>query len=80
MDKNGPKSVCPTDKTYLKLTVFLFLEENIFCGYSLEAPPWGASNEYPQHMYSSKNKKLYMYLIIWILFSARAMKSLSQDK
>ena len=26
----------------------LFLEENI-CEYSLEAPHWGFSNEYPQH-------------------------------
>ena len=25
---------------------FLFLNENICCGYSLEAPRWGASNEY----------------------------------
>ena len=36
---------------------FLFLNENICCGYSLEAPCRGASNEYPQHMFSSKNKK-----------------------
>ena len=27
---------------------FLFLNENICCGYSLEAPQRGASNEYPQ--------------------------------
>ena len=33
---------------------FLFLKENIYCGYSLEAP---LSNEYPQHMFSSRNKK-----------------------
>ena len=25
--------------------------------YSLEAPRRGASNEYPQHMFSSRNKK-----------------------
>ena len=31
---------------------FLFLNENICCGYSLEAPRRGASNEYPQHMFS----------------------------
>ena len=33
------------------LIFFLFLHENICCGYSLEAPHWGASNEYPQHIY-----------------------------
>ena len=37
--------------------VFLFLDKNIRCGYSLEAPQRGASNEYPQHMISSRNKK-----------------------
>ena len=36
---------------------FLFLHENICCGYSLEAPHRGASNEYPQHMFSWRNKK-----------------------
>ena len=25
--------------------------------YSVEAPQWGASNEYPQHMFSRQNKK-----------------------
>ena len=29
---------------------FLILNKNIYCGYSLEAPPRGSSNEYPQHM------------------------------
>ena len=33
-----------------------FLHENIYCGYSLEAPRWGASNEYPQYMFSWRNK------------------------
>ena len=28
--------------------------------YSLEAPRWGASNEYPQHMFSWRNKKKYL--------------------
>ena len=27
------------------------------CGYSLEAPYWGASNEYQQHMFLWRNKK-----------------------
>ena len=36
---------------------FLFLHENICCGYSLEAPRQGASNEYPQYMFLWRNKK-----------------------
>ena len=38
---------------------FLILHNNICCGCSLEAPRGGASNEYPQHMFSWRN-------IIWI--------------
>ena len=34
-----------------------FSKKNICSGYSLEAPRRGASNEYPQHMFSWKNKK-----------------------
>ena len=41
----------------IRLKVFLFLDKNIFCGYSLEAPHQGTSNEYPQHMFSLRNKK-----------------------
>ena len=36
---------------------FLFLEENIFCRYSLEVPHRDTSNEYPQHMFSLRNQK-----------------------
>ena len=43
------------------LISFLFLDENICCGYSLEAPHRGASNEYPQHMFLSRNKKNNMW-------------------
>ena len=41
----------------IRLVVFLFLDENICCEYSLEVPWRGASNEYPQCMFSSRNKK-----------------------
>ena len=68
------KSTCPT-KIYLPKNwhFLLFLEENICCWYSLEAPHRGTSNEYPQHMFSLRNKislrnKKNIYLIIWILF------------
>ena len=39
------------------LIFFLFLHENIGCGYSLEAPWQGASHEYAQHMFPWRNKK-----------------------
>ena len=42
------------------LIFFLFLHENICCGYSLEAPCQGASNEYPQPMFSWKH-------MLWVL-------------
>ena len=40
------------------LIFFLFLNENIHCGYSLEAPHWGTSNEYLQCMFSSRQALL----------------------
>ena len=36
---------------------FLFLHENIYCWYSLEAPRRGASNEYSQYMFLWRNEK-----------------------
>ena len=44
------------------LIFFLYFHENICCGYSLEAPCQGASNEYPQHMFSKRNKKNIMWI------------------
>ena len=40
-----------------KSTDFLFLHKYVCCGYSLEVPCRGASNEHPQHMFSWWNKK-----------------------
>ena len=37
---------------------FLFLLKNIACGYSLEPPCWGGSNEYPQSVLS-RNMKIF---------------------
>ena len=36
---------------------FLIFAQNIDCGYTLEPPLRGGSNEYPQSMFWSKNKK-----------------------
>ena len=37
--------------------IFLIFAQNIDCGYTLEPPRRGVSNEYPQSMFWSKNKK-----------------------
>ena len=36
--------------------------QNIDCGYSVELPWRGGSNEYPQSMFLSRNKKNNVYL------------------
>ena len=48
-----------------KLTFFLFLEENLRCGYSWEAPYWGASHEYPQRMISHMVSHNLVALLSW---------------
>ena len=52
-----------TENFHIKTLIF-FLQisaQNIDCGYSLE-PPWrGGSNQYPQSMFSSRNKKNNVY-------------------
>ena len=40
-----------------KSDIFLIFAQNIDCEYTLEPPQWGGSNEYPQCMFWSKNKK-----------------------
>ena len=40
-----------------KNDIFLIFAPNIECGYMLEPPRRGGSNEYPQSMFWSKNKK-----------------------
>ena len=37
--------------------IFHISAQNIDCGYSLELPRWGSSNEYPQSMFLSRNMK-----------------------
>ena len=37
--------------------IFLIFAQNIDCGYTLEPPRQGGSNEYPQSMFWIKNKK-----------------------
>ena len=41
--------------------IFHISAQNIDCGYSLEPPQRGGSNEYPQSMFLSRNKKNNIY-------------------
>ena len=41
--------------------IFHIPAQNIDCWYSLEPPRWGGSNEYPQYMFLSRNKKNNVY-------------------
>ena len=48
------------------------LHENVCCGYSLEVPHWGTSNENPQHTFLWRNKKIIMWYTrlsgtLWLL-------------
>ena len=42
---------------------FLFLLKNIDCGYSLEPPRWGGSNEYPQSMFWAEIWKISEFFV-----------------
>ena len=44
-----------------KSDIFHISAQNIDCGYSLELPRQGGSNEYPQSMFLSRNKKNNVY-------------------
>ena len=44
-----------------KIDIFHIFAQNIDCGYSLELPQRGSSNEYPQTMFLSRNKKNNVY-------------------
>ena len=41
--------------------IFNIFAQNIDCGYTLEPPRRGGSNEYPQSMFRSKNKNKLEY-------------------
>ena len=41
--------------------IFHISAQNLDCGYSLELPRWGGSNEYPQSMFLSRNKTHNVY-------------------
>ena len=47
-----------SDKNFV---IFHISAQNINCGYSLEPPQQGGSNEYPQSMFLSRNQKKNVY-------------------
>ena len=53
-----PKNENFSDKKY---DIFHITAQNIACGYSLEPPQRGGSNEYQQSMFLSRNKKNNAY-------------------
>ena len=49
---------CKNDNFQMKFfDIFLIFAQNIDCGYTLEPPQRGGSNEYRQSLFWSKNKK-----------------------
>ena len=48
---------------------FLILHKYIHCGYSLEVPRWGTSNEYPHPTFIWRNKKNYPRIIAKYIIS-----------
>ena len=52
--------------TVVFIIVFLFLLKNIDCGYSLELPQWGGSNEHPQSMFWAEIWKISEFFSGWL--------------
>ena len=57
-DKSNTTITTEIQYSFIKAT--LFQHENICCGYSLEVPHRGTSNEYQQHMF-------WVLLMLWVL-------------
>ena len=59
-DRNKKKYLClfiGLDKSWYQVNIFLISPRKHMLRYSLEAPHCGTFNEYPQHMFSWRNKK-----------------------
>ena len=56
-----PKNGKFSDKKKKSDDIFHISAQNIDCGYSLEPPRRGGSNEYPQSIFLSKKKKNNVY-------------------
>ena len=60
---NIMKSLPPKNENFQMKNSYSFhiSAPNIYCGYSLEPPRRGGSNEYPQSMFLIRNKKNNVY-------------------
>ena len=69
--------------------IFLFLNQNICCGYSKEPSQWDGSFEHPKHMLKLMGKKIFtvlhwIFLFIWtceynLYFSALTLQDSNWD-
>ena len=53
---------------HIKTLIFLFLNQNICCGYSKEPSQWDSSFEHPNHLLKLMGKKIFTVLhtnILW---------------
>ena len=48
-----------------KKSYFSYFSTKMWCEYPLEVPHRGTSNEYPQHTFSWRNKKIFIWLLLW---------------
>ena len=54
----------PLDKKAWSKIIFLFLNQNICCGYSKEPSQWDGSFEHPQHMFKWTGKKIITFFVL----------------
>ena len=62
--RKSKQTIRGLDKSGCHVNIFLISPRKHMLWYSLEAPRQGASNEYPQHMFSWRNNKKYQYFLI----------------
>ena len=72
----GTYSWLQINKRGIQIIFILFLHENICCGYSLEVPPWGASSEYPQHMFSWRKISVLLGWLFQLVDYKKSFRSL----
>ena len=61
LSRNKKNNVYPCKPQFCYINIFHISALNIDCGYSIEPPRRGGSNEYPQSMFLSRNKKNNVY-------------------
>ena len=58
----------PLDKVHNEKLIFLFLNQNICCGYSKELSQWDGTFEHQKHMLKLMDKKIFTTLRSKFLF------------